>query len=41
MNAVFQPKATPTPKDDLPANRENVRRPLEIDLEAPVPGGWN
>ena len=20
---------------------ENVRRPLEIDIEAPVPGGWN
>ena len=22
-------------------NGENVRRPLEIDIEAPVPGGWN
>ena len=24
-----------------PHKGENVQRPLEIDIEAPVPGGWN
>ena len=39
-STVIVPKKVPQYRSTGTGDRENVGRPLEIDIEAPVPGGW-